>query len=269
MSRSFFGVYTVGLRAEGGERILLHGTTVHGIQLQGSAKRERSATSYYAPPSGVGLALAGAPRLFGHHARIGVVGLGTGTLACYARPGQQWTFYEIDPAVVAIARDPHRFTFLSRCLPNVPVRIGDARLTLEQSRPGTLDVLVVDAFSSDSIPLHLLTLEAFETYRRTLAAEGLLLIHISNRHLDLKPVVAEAASKGWTARLRRYSPTEADNARYQYAASVWIALSPSAQTLGALDHASPGAWEPLDRRPGFKPWTDDYASVLPVLRYLQ
>jgi len=269
LSRSFFGVYTIAERNEGKARLLLHGTTIHGIQLRGSPERERAATSYYAPPSGAGQALAAVPALFGDGARIGIVGLGAGALACYARPGQHWAFYEIDPAVAEIARDPSKFTFLSRCLPNVPVEIGDARLTLERARSAGLDVLVVDAFSSDSIPMHLLTREAFGTYHRVLRRDGLLLIHISNRHLDLKPVIAGAASEGWTVRIRHYVPTDEDREQLQHTASMWVAMSPSSATIGRIEQASPGAWQRLAGRPGFKPWTDDYASVLPVLRGLQ
>ena len=268
MSRSFFGIYSIGSRQGGEARILLHGTTIHGIQLQGSAERERSPTSYFSTPSGVGLALSAAPSLFGQNARIDIIGLGAGTLACYARPGQHWTFYEIDPAVVDIARDPQRFTFLSRCVPGAPVLIGDARLTLEGARPASTDILVVDAFSSDSIPIHLLTLEAFETYRRKLSADGLLMVHISNRHLDLKPVVAAAARDGWTARLRYYRPTAQDIDRKQHTPSMWVAMSPSPQTIARLEAANPGAWQKLEGRPGFRPWTDDYASLLSVLRKL-
>ena len=269
MSRSFFGVYSIGSREGGEARILLHGTTIHGIQLQGSPERERSPTSYFSAPSGVGLALSATPTLFGQQARIDVIGLGAGTLACYARPGQQWTFYEIDPEVADIARDPQRFTFLSRCTPGVPVLIGDARLTLEGAAPASTDVLVVDAFSSDSIPMHLLTLEAFESYRRKLSAKGLLMVHISNRHLDLKPVVAAAARDGWTARLRYYRPAPADIATRQHTPSMWVAMSPSPETIERLEAANPDAWQNLEGRFGFKPWTDDYASVLPVLRGLQ
>ncbi|MDP9423493.1 MAG: fused MFS/spermidine synthase [Pseudomonadota bacterium] len=269
MSRSFFGIYSIGSRQGGEARVLVHGTTIHGIQLQGSPLRERSATTYYAAPSGIGMALSAAPSMFGNDARIDVVGLGTGTVACYAQPGQRWTFYEIDPAVVEIARDPRRFTFLSRCLPNAPVLIGDARLTLEDAEPASTDLLVVDAFSSDSIPMHLVTLEAFQTYRRKLSANGLLLVHISNRHLDLKPVVAAAAREGWTARLRFYAPTAEDIDHNQHTASIWVALSPTPATIGRLEAANPGAWQKLEGRSGFRPWTDDYASVLPVLRSLQ
>jgi hypothetical protein len=269
MSRSFFGIYSIGSRQAGGARVLLHGTTIHGIQLRGPAERQRSATTYYAAPSGIGLALSAAPLLFGDGARVDIVGLGTGTLACYAQPGQRWTLYEIDPAVVDIARDPEQFTFLSRCLPDAPVLLGDARLTLEGARPASTDLLVVDAFSSDSIPMHLLTLEAFETYRRKLSAEGLLLVHISNRHLDLKPVVAAAARAGWMARLRHYVPTVEDRDGNQHTSSMWVAMSPSAATIARLEAANPGAWQHLEGRSGFRPWTDDYASVLPILRNLQ
>ena len=120
MTRSFFGIYSV--RELGpGVRALVHGTTIHGVQNRGSPQRERMATSYYAPRSGIGLALQAVPALLGDRARIAVVGLGTGTLSCYARPGQNWRFFEIDPLVAAIARDSSRFTFLSRCLPRDPI----------------------------------------------------------------------------------------------------------------------------------------------------
>ena len=269
MSRSFFGIYSIGTRQGGQARVLLHGTTIHGIQLLGSAERERTPTSYFSAPSGVGMALSAAPPLFGPQARIDIIGLGAGTLACYARPGQHWTFYEIDPEVVEIARDPQRFSFLSRCTPGVPVLVGDARLTLEGAAPGSTDILVVDAFSSDSIPMHLLTLEAFKSYRRKLSADGLLMVHISNRHLDLTPVVAAAARDGWAARRRFYRPTAEDIDRKQHTSSLWVAMSPSSATIARLEAANPGAWQPLEGRPGFRPWTDDYASVLPVLRRLQ
>ena len=166
MTRSFFGVYSIGPVGENA-RVLVHGTTIHGIQNRGSPERERMATSYYARASGVGLALAAAPDLYGPKARVGVVGLGAGTLACYSRPGQRWTFYEIDPVIVDIARDPNQFTFMSRCQPDAPVIVGDARLTIERAPPASADILVVDAFSSDRCT-NFLTREAFATYTGTL-----------------------------------------------------------------------------------------------------
>ena len=162
--------------------------------------------------SGVGIALANAPRLYGANASIGVVGLGTGTLACYRRPGQYWQFFEIDPLVIEIARERKIFSFIERCAPDVEITLGDARLTLAQVPQGKFDILALDAFSSDSIPLHLLTKEAFATYRRALKPDGLLLVHISNRYIDLNPVVAaEAKANGWYAALRHDSPYRSAN----------------------------------------------------------
>ena len=264
-TRSFFGIYTI--RDGDGDRRLVHGTTTHGIQNLGSPESERTPTAYYARGSGVGLAIEAAPRLFGDRARIAVVGLGSGTLACYARPGQSWTFYEIDPAIVRIATDPSKFRFLDRCLPDPAIVIGDARLTLGRAPPASADLLVVDAFSSDSIPMHLMTREAFGVYRRHLRPGGLLLVHISNRYLDLKPVVAAAAAEGgWSARLLTFDPSEAERAD-NATRSIWVALSQSPSTLARLTAAQPGEWRPLPTRPGFEAWSDDHASVLPLMRW--
>jgi hypothetical protein len=261
-TRSYFGVYTI--REYAGMRTLAHGTTLHGVQLTGSPARERQATSYYVARSGVGEAMRAAPLLYGPRARIGVVGLGTGTLACYAKPGQRWRIFEIDPAVVRIARDSGKFRFLADCLPNPDIVIGDARTQLTMQPAASLDLLALDAFSSDAIPMHLLTTEAFETYGRVLGANGVLLVHISNRFLDLEPVVAGAAQAGgWHAtRLRYDPPASADATESQ---SDWIALSRDPGTVLNLI-AFGGGWEPVTPRQGFTPWTDDYATILPLLR---
>jgi spermidine synthase len=265
MTRSFFGVYSIGPYMSDA-RVLIHGTTIHGVQNRGSPERERMATSYYAPASGVGLAMAAAPQLYGNAARVGVVGLGTGTLACYSQPGQRWRFYEIDPVIVGIARDPAQFTFLSRCQPKAPIIVGDARLTLEREPLSSADVLVVDAFSSDSVPMHLLTREAFATYRRHLAPGGLLLVHISNRYLDLEPVIAAAARDGWSARLRLYMP-DAKRFALHESGSIWVALSSSADVIDRLAASDPRAeWRPLKPRPGFTAWTDEHSSILPIIK---
>jgi spermidine synthase len=266
ITRSFFGVYSVRDVA-GQQRSLVHGTTVHGIQSLVPG-HEATPTTYYAPLSGIGLAMRMAPALFGDHARIGVVGLGSGTLSCYAKPGQHWRFYEIDPAIVAIASDPKRFTFLSHCLPNPEIVMGDARLSLSASPPGQTDILAIDAFSSDSVPMHLLTEEAFAAYRRQLSPGGLLMVHISNRMLDLGPVVAEAASRGgWSAVQRYYIPTPSEKAQL-YSASIWVAMSPSRGVIDRLHASNPEAgWQPLARRPGFSDWTDDFASILPLVKW--
>lgn len=275
-TRSYFGVYTV---SDGDlERVLTHGTTQHGAQLKGA--RSRQPTTYYVPGSGVGQAMLAAPELYGPGARIGVVGLGTGTLACYAKPGQRWRFYEIDPAVVSIARDSGKFTFLSQCLPGADIAIGDARLRLAEERDASLDLLALDAFSSDAVPMHLLTAEAFATYDRVLAPGGLLLVHISNRFLSLEPVVAAAAQRGgWYAARLDYAPpvgffaSATPDGKTQVAQedvdagseSEWIALSRNRATLDQLIVRDMD-WRALSPKPGFEGWTDDYASIVPVLR---
>ena len=265
LTRSYFGVNGVIDRGPE-ERILFHGTTLHGVQNL-KAGRERDPTSYYAPESGVGLALRNAPALFGPQARIGVVGLGAGTLACYAVPGERWRFYEIDPDMVAIARNPRIFSFLSRCQPHADIALGDARMVLAGEPAQGADILVIDAFSSDSIPMHLLTREAMAIYGRRLAPGGLLLIHISNRFLDLRPVIgAGAKDGGWHVALRHYVPDRKDEGRH-YAASVWVALSRDEAQIDRLAQLSGhGKWRELPARPGFSPWTDDYASILPILK---
>jgi hypothetical protein len=171
-TRSYFGVYSVSTRDDPPARLLSHGTTLHGIQnlTPGS---ETEPTSYYARRSGVGHAMASADVFHGESPRIGVVGLGTGTLSCYAMPGQSWTFFEIDPEMVRIARDPAQFSFLSRCAPQARIVLGDARISLSREKPGSLDLLAVDAFSSDAVPMHLLTREALQVYRRALSSDGL------------------------------------------------------------------------------------------------
>lgn len=265
--RSYFGVYGVTNNGPD-QRILFHGTTLHGVQNR-RPDRALDPTSYYAPKSGVGLALRAAPALFGGHARVGVVGLGAGTLACYIRPGQRWRFYEIDPAMARIARDPSHFTFLPRCQPHADIAIGDARMLLEREPANGADILVIDAFSSDSIPMHLLTREALAIYARRLAPGGLLLIHISNRYLDLRPVVANGgAAAGFTAMLRHYNPARRDADR-NYSSSVWVVLSRDPAQLRRLQRLSRQVWRPLALRPGFSPWTDDHASILPVLKRIR
>jgi spermidine synthase len=238
-------------------------------------KDSREPTTYYVAGSGVGQAMLALPELYGPHARVGVVGLGAGTLSCYARAGQTWRIYEIDPAVVAIARDSGKFTFLSQCLPHPDIVIGDARLRLAEAAPASLDLLALDAFSSDAVPMHLMTAEAFQTYARVLAPNGLLLVHISNRFLALEPVVAAAAERGgWHAALMHYLPDRGfvpkpgSSEAKPGSASDWIALS---RDKGVFDRlmAKDVGWQALATKPGFTGWTDDYASIVPVLRPIQ
>jgi hypothetical protein len=264
MTRSFFGIYTIGTN-RGVSRLLAHGTTVHGIQNLRPGK-EMSPTTYYAPKSGVGLAMLAAPKLFGPKARIGVVGLGAGTLACYRQPGQAWHYYEIDPVIAEIAKDKRNFTFLSKCQPDAKIEIGDARISLAREPASAADLLVIDAFSSDSVPMHLITREAFDVYRRQIGNNGLLLVHITNRYLDLRPVIAAAAATGWIAVERQYFPN-AEEQEQLYTPSLWIALSPNRSVIQQLSANAPsGTWAPLIGRPGFSVWTDDHASILSILK---
>lgn len=267
-TRSYFGIYTVGENGEGAlrSRILVHGNTTHGVQLLDPALAHYP-TSYYAPGSGIGIAMKKAPELFGPNARIGVVGLGAGTLACYAQPGQAWRFYEIDPVVARIARDPKSFTFLPHCLPNVPVEIGDARLTLAAAPAAAHDLLAIDAFSSDAIPMHLLTREAFATYRRAISPNGLLMIHISNKWVDLEPALAAlATADGWRVTVREYHP-DAKAGKRRATTSFWVAMSRSGSTIDRLRAADRSAtWRPIARRAGMTAWTDHHGSILPLLK---
>jgi SAM-dependent methyltransferase len=266
-TRSYFGIYEITVDHEKSATVLTHGTTMHGMQNQQPALRLEP-TTYYAPGSGVGVVMRAGLTLYGPHGRIGVVGLGTGTLACYAVPGQQWSFFEIDPKMVQIATRSGRFTFVPRCAPRARIVLGDARLSLARQPAGKLDILALDAFSSDAVPMHLLTREAFAIYARALQPEGLLLVHISNRYIDLAPVVAAAAKAGgWTALQLDYQPSEAEAERLA-TASTWIAMSRDAAAIDRMVAAAPPGtfWFEVVPRRGFAGWSDDYATILPLLK---
>lgn len=271
--RSYFGTYTINNSSDGSVRWLAHGTTMHGMQIMTDPTLP---ISYYGANSGVGIASRRADDLFGPKATVGVVGLGTGTLACYKKPGQDWHFFEIDPMMVEVARERKIFSFIEKCAPDTKMHLGDARLTLAEQPAGTFDLLAIDAFSSDSIPLHLLTKEAFAVYRRALKPDGILLVHISNRYIDLNPVVAaEAKAGGWAAALRFDSPPQGV-VNQGMRPSQWIAMSPDAGKLAQLtgivyDKRSgyyyPDRWIKLKAPRKDDRWTDDYASVLPYVSF--
>ncbi|MBS0483227.1 MAG: hypothetical protein JSR96_14000 [Proteobacteria bacterium] len=260
--RSYFGIYTVRDRPDEKLRTLVHGTTLHGQQSTDPARR-LTPLSYYGPTSGAGLAFANAQPLFGKAARIGVVGLGAGSLACYHRPGEAWQFFEIDPLILSYSRN-RTFTFLQDCAPDAKVNIGDARLELAKAMPGSFDLLAIDAFSSDAIPLHLLTDEALGVYGRALSPRGILLIHISNRFIDLEPVLAADARKRGLAAAKRDDVPDLEKG---YSASVWVALARDPAILAALQARSPDQkWQPLAASSA-RVWTDDHASILPQVRW--
>ena len=266
-TRSYFGIYEVSRRYDGSALVLTHGTTLHGIQNL-KPGQETLPTSYYARRSGVGLALTNANALYGAHPRIGIVGLGSGTLSCYFRPGMSWTIFEIDPAMVDVARS--RFSFLDRCAPRARIVLGDARLSVRRQPANSFDIIALDAFSSDAVPMHLLTREALADYGRVVQRDGIVLFHISNRYLDLKPVIADIAARGgWHSAMLEYVPNmeeEEQNATL----SVWIALSRNPATIERLVELSGEDginWMVLDTRPGFSGWSDDHASILPIINY--
>ena len=233
-TRSYFGVYTVIDYPSRGVRMLSHGTTLHGQQSTDPASSHQPLT-YYGPGSGIAIAMEQAPQMFGDRARIGVVGLGTGTLACFRKPGQRFTFFEIDPAVLQLSRN-RTFTFLGDCAPDAGIVLGDARLELAKAKPESFDLLVIDAFSSDAIPLHLLTEEALGSICARSPPMDCSSSHISNRFIELEPVLAAIAQRhGLSALERLNNPSD----RNLYTPSSWIAFSRSDARLEELAAAYP------------------------------
>lgn len=256
--RSFFGVHRVRQLDGGLHRALIHGDIIHGVQSTETAEARRPLT-YYSAEGPVGQMMAALPP----PRRVGVIGLGTGAMACYARPGERWSFYEIDPAVVRLARDPRFFSFMQSC-GDPPVILGDGRLTLAAD-PGGFDMLVLDAFSSDAIPVHLLTREAFALYAAKLAPGGRLAIHISNKYMDLRPVIAaQAEAIGATALIQTHTASPEEAARW-ITTSQWTLMSRDAAALAPLRQDT--RWQDLRAFAGASPWTDNASNVLGVLKW--
>jgi hypothetical protein len=262
VSRNFYGVLRVRDELVGLElanRNLIHGTISHGSQFL-SARYRDVPGSYFSTRSGVGRTLR-ALQAQGP-VRYGVVGLGAGVLSSYARKGDYLRIYEINPDVVRIARE--YFTFLARAEEagaDLEVLLGDGRLLLERQAPQNFDLLVVDAFSSDAIPTHLLTNEAVELYFERLKPEGVLAIQISNRYLDLTPVCARAAQHvGRTARVLR---TASDGAS---SASVWVLITSNDELLRRREFID-ARLQTAKLDAAFKGWTDEYSSLWGVLNF--
>ena len=266
-SRNFYG--TLKVRAYGAPEsisrnyVLAHGVTTHGLQLV-RPPYNRWATTYYGPSSGIGIAMDLAePSTGGRH--FGLVGLGVGTLATYGMPGDSLRIYEINPDVLKLARE--RFTYLSETAAQVNIVMGDARLSMENElktgAPQHFDVLALDAFSSDAIPVHLLTVEAFEVYLRHMKPDGAIAVHISNRYLDLRPVV-EALAKHFNLHLATISDYPSDDDWWLYR-TTWILLSRSAERID-VPAIRDVADEPSDATAELVLWTDDRASLFKVLR---
>ncbi len=262
--RSFFGVSRVTRDPSGQYHMLMHGTTLHGMQGLAPARR-REPLTYFHSSGPLGQFFAAVDGATPRRA-VAVVGLGAGSLACYGKADQRWTFYEIDPVVFRIARDMRFFTFLRDCPPKIFVVLGDARLTLARAPDQVYDLIILDAYSSDAPPMHLITLDALRLYLAKLAPGGVLLFNISNRHLDLEPVLGTIArAAGLVARTRDDARVAAAERMAGKVESQWVVMARREEDLGAL--RDDPVWKAPAAPPDLPPWTDDFASLLAAFRW--
>ena len=259
MSRNFYG--SLRVKDEGAStdrdatRNLLHGVILHGKQFLAPDRRDEL-TTYYGPTSGVGRAIASRQAL--GPVRVAVVGLGTGTLAAWGRPGDTFRFYELDPEVIEVAR--HHYGFLRDSRARIETVAGDARLQLERESPQRFDVLVIDAFSSDSIPVHLITREALAAYQKHLSPQGIVAFHVTNRFLKLAPVVADLAREAGMTAVRVFDAP--DHGPFNNTDWVLVSRNPALERDPALKDATTA----FEKIPGLRPWTDDYSALFRVLK---
>lgn len=265
--RSFFGVMSVRDTVIPDENQkpetvheLYHGTTKHGAQRLTPGNLTTPLT-YYSKPGPIGQVFAEFDAE-NQHWNIGAVGLGAGALACYFKPGQHWTFYEIDPLVVEVAQNPKWFSYLSRCNPQAEMVVGDARLSLAKAADRSFDLLVMDAFSSDAVPTHLLTREALELYFAKLKDDGLLAFHITNRHLALKKVMADHVNQLHLAALLQEFKPETDVPLVL--ATDWVVIAKNPERLQRLQQSRLGHWQKLPLTFGLQPWTDDFTHIIGI-----
>ena len=265
--RSFFGVHRLADIQDGRVRLLFHGTTIHGAQRltqdDGAPVAGRpEMLSYYFDGGSFQKAIVSARSAQGGLPDVAVVGLGAGVLACAAKPQETWRFFEIDPEIIRIARDPGKFSFLSSCQPNGDIIPGDARLTLAADQH-VYDLIVLDAFSSDSIPVHLLTREALQLYLSRLKPHGSLILHISNRHMQLADVIASVtADLGLTAWLGK-DAGPLDFARDIHAHATVALVARNDADLGPVP--ADAHWTKLKADPAVRVWTDDYSNIVQVI----
>ncbi|MGA7534174.1 MAG: fused MFS/spermidine synthase, partial [Pseudolabrys sp.] len=262
--RSFFGVHKI-YESDGGRfRILKNGSTIHGAERietedgEAVSGRPRPIT-YYHDKSAMNRVIEAVRARKGGPLRTAVIGLGSGSLACRIASGETWRFFEIDPTIIDIARDPERFTFLSSCAPGLPIVLGDARLTFAQEPDHVYDLIIVDAYSSDAIPVHLATAEAMAIYKSKLAPQGVVMMHISNRHLELRSVVEGiAAANGLKTWIWSRDREETDDANYIFSSDVAISAE-NASDLGTLGRDQ--FWVLTPPNPAVRTWTDDYSNI--------
>ncbi|HVO91691.1 MAG TPA: fused MFS/spermidine synthase [Terriglobales bacterium] len=263
--RSFFGAYRATFDLENRRYLLFQGTTIHGAQGADDATRLRPLTYYY--PTGPAGAVFTISAKIHADGNIAIVGLGTGALACYGAPTQKFTFYEIDPMVEKIARDEKLFTYLRDCPPKTEVVIGDARISLRKAPPRRYDLFVLDAFSSDVIPTHLLTREALELYLQNVAEDGLLLVHISNRFMDLAPVLDRLAHDlSLFAYIQNDFHVSAEESHAGKYSSRWVLMSRHQTTTAP--YLVDLRWQKLNGALGGELWTDEFTDLLKVISWL-
>jgi hypothetical protein len=262
--RSFFGVYKIFETPDRRFRVLMHGSTIHGAQElmteDGHSLTGRpEPITYYHNNSAIATVIEAVRARKGSPLRVAVIGLGTGSLACRIGPLERWRFFEIDPTVIAIARDPRRFSFVSSCAPNLPIVLGDARLMLVKEPDGAYDLIIVDAYSSDAIPVHLATREAMAIYKAKLAPHGVVMMHISNRHLELASVVVGiAAANRLITWVRTNDDDDEDDDNYIFPSDVAISAE-RAEDIGALAEAN--TWVLTKPNLALRIWTDDYSNI--------
>lgn len=260
--RDFFGTKLVIRNARNWHE-LIHGGTVHGLENMAAAEQTKP-LSYYSQ-DGPLRAVFDAARAGPERSKyVAVVGLGVGTVACYQQPGETWSFIEIDPEVVWIARNGKLFSYLSSCAPKAAITVGDGRIELTKVRPRSYDLLLLDAYSSDQPPVHMLTREAFALYARDMRRNGLIVFHISNRYFNLAPVLANlAAEAGWRAWIDNDLTLSPRRVREGESASQWVVMARTAHDAGRI--ATAREWHPLAANAKLRVWTDDYSSLLLII----
>ncbi len=262
--RTFFGMYRVFQHKDKSFHTLYHGTTIHGVEARYQLPNLIPAT-YYHPTGPIGQLLT-EDALGDRLKNVAAIGLGTGTLALYNEPGCTMRFIEIDPAVVRIAANPEWFSYLKLAKGDITINAGDGRLEMDLMPDKSFGIIILDAFSSDAIPTHLLTREAMAIYRKKLQPGGLIAIHISNVYFNLEPVVANlAADMGMVARVQHDSITKKQQDKEAKSASVWCILSSKDSDLGPI--AKDGRWLVLKPNPKDAVWTDDYTNVLKIMSW--